>query len=97
AEACFTPDQIETLGIIPDSSLGAQSEISKSASDDNVCHPLNFYVSYAKSYYNTADLVLNLTVPQASLTQQYSDYIDPSRWEEGVTALFVDYNLNSYV
>lgn len=97
AEACFTPDQIETLGIIPDSSLGAQPDISKSAPDDNVCHPLNFYVSYAKSYYNTADLFLNLTVPQASLTQQYSDYIDPSRWEEGVTALFVDYNLNSYV
>lgn len=98
ADACFTREQIESLGIIPDDRQGDQpDENQNNLSDDNTCHPLNFYVSYAKDYYNTADLSLNITVPQASLEQQNADYIDPSRWDEGVTALFVDYNLNSYV
>ncbi|HDF2344363.1 TPA: fimbrial biogenesis outer membrane usher protein [Morganella morganii] len=98
ADACFTPEQIEALGIIPDSRLGSQpDENQNNVSDGSTCHPLSYYVSYAKDYYNTADLSLNITVPQASLSQQYSDYIDPSRWDEGVTALFVDYNLNSYL
>lgn len=95
AEACFTGEQIAELGIIPDNQQGDTAEENGAA--DGACHPLTFYVSYAKTYYNTADLTLNVTVPQASLAQQYSGYIDPSRWEEGVTALFVDYNLNSYV
>ncbi|HGY3148502.1 TPA: fimbria/pilus outer membrane usher protein [Morganella morganii] len=98
AEACFTPEQIASLGIIPDNKQGDVPDNSKEdMADDGTCHPISFYVSYAKSYYNTADLTLNITVPQASLSQQYSDYIDPSRWDEGVTALFVDYNLNSYL
>lgn len=98
ADACFTPEQIEALGIIPDNKQGDLSVDSKDdTADDGTCHPISFYVSYAKSYYNTADLILNVTVPQASLSQQYADYIDPSRWDEGVTALFVDYNLNSYL
>ncbi|WP_195430489.1 fimbria/pilus outer membrane usher protein [Morganella morganii] len=98
ADACFTLEQIEGLGITPDSRLGDDADISQSdVTNDGACHPISFYVRYAKSYYNTADLVLNITVPQASLSQQYSDYIDPSRWDEGVTALFVDYNLNSYL
>ncbi len=98
ADACFTPEQIASLGIIPDNKQGDVPDNSKEdMADDVTCHPISFYVSYAKSYYNTADLALNITVPQASLSQQYSDYIDPSRWDEGVTALFLDYNLNSYL
>lgn len=98
ADACFTPEQIASLGIIPDNKQGDVPDNSKEEmADDGTCHPISFYVSYAKSYYNTADLALNITVPQASLSQQYSDYIDPSRWDEGVTALFLDYNLNSYL
>ncbi|WP_341268841.1 fimbria/pilus outer membrane usher protein [Morganella morganii] len=99
ADACFTLEQIEELGITPDNRQGNQSDDNNknNTSDDGLCHPLTFYVSYAKAYYNTADLTLNITVPQASLSQQYKDYIDPSRWDEGVTTLFVDYNLNSYL
>ncbi|MGJ3350144.1 fimbria/pilus outer membrane usher protein [Morganella sp. Je.2.23] len=95
AEACFTLEQIKELGIIPDNEIGADN--NSGGSETGICNPLSFFVSYAKVYYNTADLMLNVTVPQASLAQGYSDYIDPARWDEGVTALFVDYNLNSYL
>lgn len=95
AEACFTLEQIKEFGIIPDSELGTGKNSDNG--ETGTCHPLSFFVSYAKVYYNTADLTLNITVPQASLGQGYSDYIDPSRWDAGVTALFVDYNLNSYL
>lgn len=96
ADACFTPEQLEELGIIADNKLAGQSE-NNINSGDGSCQPLSAYVSYAKVYYNTGDLVLNITVPQASLKHKLSDYIDPSRWEAGVTALFIDYNLNSYL
>ena len=96
ADACFTPEQIEELGIIADNKPAGQSE-NNINSGDGSCQPLSAYVSYAKAYYNTGDLVLNITVPQASLKHKLSDYIDPSRWEAGVTALFIDYNLNSYL
>lgn len=96
ADACFTPEQLEELGIIADNKLAGQSE-NNINSGDGSCQPLSAYVSYAKAYYNTGDLVLNITVPQANLKHKLSDYIDPSRWEAGVTALFIDYNLNSYL
>ncbi len=96
ADACFTPEQLEELGIIADNKLASQSE-NNINSGDGSCQPLSAYVSYAKAYYNTGDLVLNITVPQVNLKHKLSDYIDPSRWEAGVTALFIDYNLNSYL
>lgn len=97
AEACFTLEQIEALGIIPDNKVGSRPKTETDYAANGGCHPIGYFVNYAKVYYNTADLVLNVTVPQANLHHQYADYIDPSRWDEGVTALFVDYNLNSYM
>ena len=94
AQACFSAAQISELGIITDAQLKNSSEnIAAGAAE---CYPIVHYVAYAKAYYNTADLELVLTLPQANMPKASEGYVDPSRWDAGVTTMFIDYNANAY-
>ena len=94
AQACFSAAQINAMGIITDAQLKDSSENTQANSAE--CYPITHYVAYAKVYYNTADLELALTLPQANMPAVSPDYVDPSRWDAGVTTMFIDYNTNVY-
>ncbi|HCM62017.1 MAG TPA: fimbrial biogenesis outer membrane usher protein [Morganella sp. (in: Bacteria)] len=94
AQACFTPAQISELGIITDAQLSDKPE--STTTGDMGCYPITHYIAYAKTYYNTADLELTLTLPQANMPKTTRGYVDPSRWDAGVTTMFIDYNANAY-
>ncbi|MGR2859001.1 fimbrial biogenesis outer membrane usher protein, partial [Erwinia sp. 1181_3] len=47
-------------------------------------------------HYNAGDYELNITVPQINIIYRPRGYIDPSTWDAGVPAIFLDYNANMY-
>ncbi|MGO4312353.1 fimbria/pilus outer membrane usher protein [Pseudomonas sp. KB_15] len=46
--------------------------------------------------YNDSDQKLELSVPQVSILNRPRGYVSPQRWDRGVNAAFVDYDVNTY-
>ena len=86
AVACLTREQLTFLGI----KLLQEKNVSSS------CEPIQSWIDQAHSYYNSADFTLSLQVPQVNQTYVPRGYIDPARWQQGITAGFIDYNANLY-
>lgn len=51
------------------------------------------YIPDASSHFDFATQRLNLSIPQAAMNVQSRGYVDPARWDEGIPAAFVNYNL----
>ncbi|PVZ81824.1 fimbrial biogenesis outer membrane usher protein [Serratia sp. S1B] len=87
AEAAFTADDFKQLGIKFDKS---QNLI------EGASYRLSELIPQSNSIYNSGDLELALNVPQANQEFFPRGYIDPSLWEHGNKAAFLDYNANYY-
>ncbi|TDV16459.1 outer membrane usher protein [Paraburkholderia caballeronis] len=61
-----------------------------------VCMPFAQAVPDGLAYFDTADLKLDLSVPQLDMRREASGYVDPSRWDDGVNAGIVQYSLATY-
>ncbi len=86
AVACLSREQLTLLGI----------RLVQERSFADACAPIHAWIDQAQSYYNSSDFTLNLQIPQVNLTYVPRGYIDPSRWQQGITAGFIDYNANVY-
>lgn len=84
----FTAAELDALGINV-KGFPALSQLQK----NEAIHELGKYIPDASTDFDFAHLQLNLSVPQIALKMKDRDYIDPARWDEGVPAAFVDYNL----
>ncbi|ROS22885.1 outer membrane usher protein [Raoultella terrigena] len=51
------------------------------------------YIPDASSRFDFASQRLNLSIPQAAMNAQSRGYVDPARWDDGIAAAFVNYNL----
>ena len=51
------------------------------------------YIPDASSTFDFSEQRLNLSIPQAAMNLQSRGYVDPARWDDGVPAAFVNYNL----
>ena len=51
------------------------------------------YIPDASSRFDFATQRLNLSIPQAAMYAQSRGYVDPARWDDGIPAAFVNYNL----
>ncbi len=49
------------------------------------------FIPDASSRFTFANQRLTLSIPQAAMNVQSRGYVDPSRWDDGVPAAFVDY------
>ncbi|VEB01565.1 type 1 fimbriae anchoring protein FimD [Klebsiella pneumoniae] len=49
------------------------------------------FIPDASSRFSFANQRLTLSIPQAAMNVQSRGYVDPSRWDDGVPAAFVDY------
>ncbi|EOZ6590790.1 fimbria/pilus outer membrane usher protein [Salmonella enterica] len=52
---------------------------------------LSYYIPGATENFDFSGLTLNITVPQIYMDKQKRGIEDPSRWEDGVSALFSNY------
>lgn len=54
---------------------------------------LSTYIPGARSVLDFGQLRLDISFPQAALDLQARGYIDPARWDQGIPAAFVGYNV----
>ena len=65
-------------------------------SQPEACETLEQLVPTAKATFDSGDLRLDISAPQASLLRKARGTVDPSLWEAGENALFAGYNTNAY-
>ncbi|MFK3842507.1 outer membrane usher protein [Serratia sp. NPDC087055] len=90
SQACISPTLVEKLGFKPDALTKLRWWHDEQCLDLTSLNGLE-----AKGDLATSSLYLN--VPQAYLEYSSPDWDPPSRWDEGIPGLLLDYNLNSQV
>ena len=81
---CFSPEQLENAGIILKSDA------------TNSCGTLAELVGSGTSYFDIANLRLNLSIPQSLVKQIPRGYVSPSQLDNGASIGFINYYGNFY-
>lgn len=63
-------------------------------SDDRSIIDLASSVSGASAEFDVSSLALQISVPQAYVDRQSRGYVDPSLWDDGITAFYTNYQTN---
>lgn len=87
-KACFSHVQLEQLGVkldkLPEDKLKGD------------CLDLAALVEGASVTVDAGEQRLEVSIPQAMLHRNPRGYVSPERWDRGVNAGFLDYNLSGY-
>lgn len=94
AEAEITPCFVDAKSVL--ASFGVKVEAVKALTeiDEKQCIRPAAVIEGATSTFNTDELALNLTIPQIYIDAAAHDAISPSRWDEGINALMVNYDFS---
>ncbi len=84
---CLTRDQLESWGV-------NMAALPESAGADGACVDLAALVQDAAVNFDGGKQRLLLSIPQVALKRTARDSVDPSRWDRGITAALLDYQLN---
>lgn len=105
AMPCFTLATLEELGVDGDK-LARQLRRSKQDDDagapaahelaPDACLALRDTIPDATYSFDSADLTLDVTIPQTVMSKRAYGYVDPSRWDEGINVGLLQYNVNGY-
>ena len=82
--ACLSGELLTRLGV--DLPQAAQSA---------ACIDLAGLIPAAAVRFDSGEQRLDISVPQASLRKQARGYVDPKRWDDGITAATLSYNFNT--
>lgn len=95
ATPCFTPKVLMQLGIKADALKKAREE-HKQEAEEEICIDINRSFTGASWDFDASTQVLSLTVPQIFVERHPYGYVDPSLWEDGITAGILSYDLNAW-
>lgn len=84
----LTTEELEELGVNVNG-FPSFAHLKK----DEAIYELGDFIPDASTDFDFAHQQLNLSVPQIALKIKDRDYVDQKRWDEGVPAAFVNYNL----
>ena len=84
----LTAEELSAMGVNV-KGFSAFSHLKKEETVDELCD----FIPDASTDFDFANQQLNLSIPQIALKVKDRDYVDPSSWDEGVSAAFVNYNL----
>lgn len=87
-KACFSRLQLEQFGVKLDQL--PQDKLS------GACLDLASLIEGASASIDVGEQRLVLSIPQAMLRRNPRGYVSPERWDRGVNAGFLDYNLSGY-
>ncbi|MCL7715565.1 fimbria/pilus outer membrane usher protein [Stenotrophomonas mori] len=87
AEACFSATLLAQLGV-------DAARLPALPDPEAACLRLADVVPQASVRYDTTQLRLEIGVPQLYLAPARRGQVDPSLWDRGVNAAFLDYSLN---
>ncbi|MGG4603837.1 fimbria/pilus outer membrane usher protein [Paenalcaligenes sp. Me131] len=86
-EPCFNAEMLTQLGV-------DLSKLPAPVSAESNCLRLSEVVPEATVVYESSQLRLLLSIPQIYLSPSVRGYVDPSLWDEGQTAAFLNYSVN---
>ena len=88
APAMFTLEELQRIGIKLEEETIKQLGLNETNKEKS--YTIQELIKNSKVYYNQGDFELGITVPQANLIQFPRGYTDPSRWDAGETAGYID-------
>lgn len=88
AVPCLTPSMLDEWGV----NVKVFPAIAQATPD--ACIDLPAEIPDSTVSYDSAQQRLLLSVPQAALRRSARGAVDPSRWDKGITAAMLDYQLN---
>ena len=83
---CLTSKRLGDMGV----NLKAVPDLEKLPAD--ACVSLTDSFPGARADFNIKQLRLDISLPQAALTQNARGYIPPEQWDDGINALMFNYN-----
>ncbi len=84
---CLTRDLLDAWGV-------NMAALPQAAGADGACVDLAAQVQDAAVTFDSGKQRLLLSIPQAAIQRAARDSIDPARWDRGITAAMLDYQLN---
>ena len=95
ATPCFTAKILMQVGIKAER-LQEATDRDAGEPEGDVCLSLKEVLPGASWNYDPATQRLDLNVPQIYLTRRPTGYVDPSLWDDGITAAMLSYDLNAW-
>ncbi|WP_415877202.1 fimbria/pilus outer membrane usher protein [Burkholderia ubonensis] len=105
AAPCFPLAMLEQFGVDGDK-IASRLRQAKPEGEDgapaahepasDACLALRETIPGATYTFDSADLMLDLTIPQTEMSKTAQGYVDPSRWDEGISVGLLQYNVNGY-
>ncbi len=92
---CHAPALVKLWGV----DLGKLPEpsLARASLEQDACFDAPRFIPGFAAHVDTAELALDVTVPQAYLSgRMHRGYVDPSQWSRGVTAGFVNYSVSAF-
>lgn len=86
----LTPEMLRAWGI----NIDRYPALVKLPANEPLPKTLGSYIELASATLDFSTMTLTLSIPQAALNGKGRDYIDPSRWDDGVPVLFSDYSFS---
>lgn len=93
ATPCFTPKILLQIGIKAEAIKDA---ISQEEDGQEICVSLNDQLTGSSWDFDASTQELSLSVPQIYVERHPGGYVDPSLWEDGITAGILSYDLNAW-
>jgi outer membrane usher protein len=83
----LTPALLKTWGV----RIEAFPTLAQLPPDAPLRAPLGDFIPAASAAFDFNSMTLHISMPQAAIDSESQDYIDPSRWDDGVPVAFADY------
>lgn len=87
-QACLTRSDLADAGVNVDA-LAALNAIT-----DEACLSPGQFIKNASTSFDFQKMRFDISIPQAYMQHKAQGYISPERWDEGINALLLDYNLS---
>lgn len=95
ATPCFTKKTLMQIGIKTDALKAIQPQPDETGAEET-CIDLAKTLSGSSWDFDAGTQELSLAVPQVFIERRPGGYVDPSLWEDGITAGILSYDLNAW-
>lgn len=85
---CLSPQLLKDMGVKLDSLEQSEEELG-------TCVDIQRLIPGATVHMDVGKLILSLSIPQISMRRDIAGYVDPQRWDHGINAAFVNYQLSA--
>ncbi|WP_240702168.1 fimbria/pilus outer membrane usher protein [Trinickia terrae] len=89
AVPCLTRDMLAEWGV----NVAAFPELAQAPADE--CVEIARTIPDAKVAFDSYRQLLQVSVPQAAMKRRARGWVDPSKWDQGIPAALLDYQLNA--